>query len=549
MPIASRCRRRFSAAVVTATAVAVTAAACSSSGTTASSNGPGADTVVVAWPSDVTSVDVANQIVDQDKELAMNTYQTLVGYHFAKNAAGVNTWQGTTSDPQLAESWTFSGPSITFHLRRGIKFYPSGNPMTADDVKFSLDRALEHNGSIEMNNSGIFDAKQIVVVDPNTVRIDYTDSAGTPVTAGTINLATLRMPFYGIEDKKEVLAHATSADPEGTKWIETHVAGTGPYYLANRTPGQQIELKAVPGLWSGEPEFKNVTIRVINNSNVPSLLTGGAVNVALYGISPKDAQDLAANFTVSHAGTPDFQYIQMAEDVGPLKDKLVRQAIANAVPYDKILSDVYYGKVGRSYSYVNPQAAGYTKAWEHYGSMDTAKALMRQAGSPTFTVPLRYSSQDSTFESIARLLKDSLGQLGITVQLTPMTSSALFQYIQDRASGTVGTDNDGIVLTNLSVYLDDPKGPVNFWTGTKGGLNFQRFSNPTVDAALKDNALAPPGPKRDAAFAAVQTLVADDASYVPIVQTGRTVVTAKSVTNVTFQPEIGLRYWMFTHSG
>ncbi|MCU1509454.1 MAG: hypothetical protein JWQ12_1719 [Glaciihabitans sp.] len=544
----TRKSRTASRTLIVAAAISVIALLAGCSSTSSSGSASGTKQIVAGWPSDLTTFDPAYMQTDQDKELMMNVYQPLVDYALVEKNGALTT-QGIKSAPKLASSWVMSGSTITFTMQKGVKFYPSGNPLTAEDAVFALERNLDPTagGLNELNGSGVFKASQLKVISPSKFSISYTDAAGKPVQATELNLATLRIPYYSPIDSKAVLSHATKSDPMAKAWMKTNLAGTGPYYVKDRQAGQSIDLAAVPKLWSGEPTYQNVKIQVLNQANVASLVSGKSVDVALFGVTPSDASELATKgFSVFHGDTPDYMYLQLAEDKGPLADEKVRQAIANVVPYSDITSKVFFGRAQRATSFFSPKGQGYIPAWSQYGSLTKAKALMAAAGNPKISTTLQYSNDDATFESTALLLKNALAQIGITITLKPTTSAGMFSVIGARATGSKVGPNDGMVLHNLSVYIEDAKGPVNFWMSPGAALDWQRMDNKEVNALQAQYALAPLNAARQAAYEKMQNILATDASFIPIEVTGRNVVTSKSITGVSFQPEIGIRYWELT---
>jgi peptide/nickel transport system substrate-binding protein len=505
----------------------------------------GVNSIVTAWPLDIATMDPATASTDQDKELTLNVYQRLLEYKWTQDTDGSYVWAGLDSVGSLAQSWEMNGTSAVFHLRTDVKFYPTGNPLTAEDFRWSVERCLALAGS-DFRNGGIYNASQVVVVDDHTVTINFTDVSGTPAPATPTLLATMRMPCSGVVDSVEAKKHATPGDPYAEKWLVSNVAGTGPYYVKSRSIGQQIDLAVVPGSRSPAPAMTSVTVRVTQSGSVSSLLRGGSLNVGLFGLSPNDIKDLkTAGFAAVHKATPDFVFIQMAEGTGPFADQRVRQAVAYAIPYEDIVNNVYFGLAERSLSYVNVKAAGYTPAWGKYSTnMDRAKSLIKEAGNPTFTVPFRYNNAEPAYEDMARLIQDAVKNLGITLTLTPMPKAHLTANVQTRAKSKPGaqTTND-IVMNNLSIYIDDPKSPVSFYSHTGATNNYPLFSNPTVDSLADQNQYGALTADRASAYQKIQQIVADDASFLPLVVTGRTVVLAKGITGTCFTPEIGVRFW------
>ncbi|MCW2604819.1 MAG: hypothetical protein JWN61_2954 [Pseudonocardiales bacterium] len=540
--------RRLRVTVPTVLAVAALAivSACSSGGSDSSAAASG-DSLVTAWPSDVSTLDPGNVSTDQDKELTMNIYQRLLEYKFTPDANGSLVWSGLDAESSLAESYDMAGTSAVFHLRTDVKFYPSGNPLTAADVLFSYTRSMALGGATDFSNGGLQKPSQFSVVDEHTFKMDFTDVAGNPVQATPTLLATMRFPNYGIVDSVTAKQHATATDPNANDWLRSNAAGTGPYYIDSRTPGQQVILKSVPGLWSGDPAYKTVTVRIVANGNIASLVRSGQVNVGLFGLTQKELNDLDdAGLTVDHQATPDFIHLQLAEDSGPFTNEKVRQAVATAIPYDDLVKNVFFGRAERSLSYVNLKAPGYDDAWSTYSTdLAKAKALMAEAGNPSINVPLVYSNAEPAYEDMAILIQTALKQIGITVTLQPQTPAAMFDLIIKRGTAATGASvsDPKMVMFNLSIYLDDPKSPVSFYSHGGGALNYPRFANASFDAKANQYQFLPDSPERQAAYKDLQAQAAADASFIPLVITGRTVVVSKGITGIAYSPEIGVRYW------
>ena len=127
-------------------------AACggnTSSGTVSSYGIPKATQAFVhARPTDVISLDPANTLGDSDQEISHNIYERLLAPKWdSENSAGELIWDGLAGAPQLATSWEVNGPVITFHLRTDVKFYPTGNPLTGEDVRYSFERLTKIVGN------------------------------------------------------------------------------------------------------------------------------------------------------------------------------------------------------------------------------------------------------------------------------------------------------------------------------------------------------------------------------------------------------------------
>ena len=126
----------------------------------------------------------------------------------------------TTPEPMLATKWerTADGKGWRFTLRQDVKFY-SGNPLTAEDVKWTFDRifAVKDQAAFYIGNIA-----SVAIVDPYTVDIML------KVPAEPI-LDILAAPNFGILDRKTVMEHGGTTDEndKATEWLNTHTAGSG----------------------------------------------------------------------------------------------------------------------------------------------------------------------------------------------------------------------------------------------------------------------------------------------------------------------------------
>jgi peptide/nickel transport system substrate-binding protein len=110
----------------------------------------------------------------QGSEASWNAYDRLISYSFKKDANGNDHYDPDKFVPELAESWDLGDMSVTFKLRKDAKFH-DGTPVTANDVKWSLDRAVSVGGvpTFQMNAGSLQKPEQFVVVDDHTFRIDF----------------------------------------------------------------------------------------------------------------------------------------------------------------------------------------------------------------------------------------------------------------------------------------------------------------------------------------------------------------------------------------
>ena len=543
----------------------VCVAACGSTSTTSSSSnasvsGSSSDTaaqkIITAWPADITSLDPANLSTSEDHGLTHNIYQTLALPAFTTQKNGTLEVSGNDVTPYLAKSWNIGSSSITFHLRSGVKFYPSNDPLTATDVKFSLDRIFSTPGAGDLQSNGVQGSKDVIVVNPMTVRVNFTSTSGKPLPITSTELYVFSQQFTGVIDAKVALKHATSSDPAAANWLRLNAAGSGPYYIASRQPGVSMVLKPVPNSWLPAPDYKEIDIQ-ISTGSIASLMQDGSINYADQGMTDQQVNSLGtAGKTVDWEDTGNFDMFAITSSpnsqVGPLGNLDVRKAIAYALPYNQVLNSVIDGRGQRAGSIVMPSAPEYTGAWLQYSTNITkAKSLMSAAGNPTVNEPLYYLQGDADQTDTAILIKASLKQIGVNATLTPETQEGLFNVVDARSQPPKGTKigPPGLELFNWSGFSDDPSIVIGYWA-TKGGINnYSLYSDPTVNAINAQYAALPSSSARTAAYQKAQKLIADSVPYVPLVLTGATTVVNPGIDGVSFSPGGSDRYWTLHPSG
>lgn len=515
-----------------------------------------AQAITTAWPADVTTLDPANLSTDQDHALSRNIYQTLALPDLVTQSNGALEVSGSKVTPYLATSWRVSKSSITFHLRSGVHFYPSGDPLTATDVKFSLDRIFQTPGAGDLQSNGIQGPNDVTVINPSTIKVDFTTKSGAPQPVTATQLFMFSQHFTGIVDSKVALQHATKGDPEAAGWLRSHAAGSGPYYIAARNPGVSITLRPVPDSWLPAPAYKQVSIQITTGS-IASLMQSGSINFADFGMTDQQVNSLqSAGKAVDWQDTGFFDMFaitsQPTSQVGALGNVLVRRAIAYSLPYNEVLNNIIYGRGERAGSIVMNYAPEYTGAWLQYSTnLAKAKQLMAQAGHPNVSAPLYYLQGDADQTNMAILIKANLKQIGINATLTPETQAGLFDVVDARSTPAKGAKigPPGMELFNWSGFTDDPSIVIGYWA-TKGGINnYSLYSNPTVNAINAKYAALPTTPARIAAYQKAQDIIANDAPYIPLAYVGTVTVVNPGIKGVSFSPGGSTRFWTLHPAG
>ncbi len=317
--------------------------------------------------------------------------------------------------PALAETWEYSndGQTWTVHLRKGVKFH-DGADLNADAVIKSISR------TITLGQGAAFIWGPVASMespDPMTVVFKLKYAAPMELIAGSTYAAWIFSP------------KAIDAAAKDDKYFEQGLeAGTGPYKLESYTAGKEVILAKFGdywGGWKGGANFEKVVVSIVPEAvTQQQMLEGGQVDLALS--LPLENIDLfKANnkFTVQEEPTL-FNYVgYLNTKKPPLDNKLVRQAIAYAIPYDDVIAVGAQGYGTQARSAVPKGVWPYSDAVFQY-KQDLAKAqdLMKQAGlaGKTTKLTLTYASENQAEERFAPVVKDALAQIGFDVEIKPM---------------------------------------------------------------------------------------------------------------------------------
>jgi peptide/nickel transport system substrate-binding protein len=354
----------------------------------------------------------------------------------------------------------------------------------------------------------------------------------------------MRFPQFSIVDSKLLKSKATAEDAWAANFMKDNVAGTGPYYVDKRVPGQETVLKAVPGYWGPKPAFEQVILRVVKDpADIVALMRRGEVDLTT-ALGTRELSSLEqAGYSVLNAPVPNIVRIDFALEKPPLNNKLVRQALADSIPYDAILKNVFGGRGARALSYVNPQSPGYSDSFKSFTTNpQKAKDLLQQAGvSSGFDVDLFYDSGVPFFEDIALLVQDALRQYNVSAKLNAVPTT---KFGQDRTARLKGEPAmQGIWLSAGVIWLDDPDPSTESTIKTKGASNYTGYSNSEIDDLHARFRFSSDTQGRQRAYEKIQQIVADDVPVLPLVVTGRNTVVNPKISGVSFTADPHTRFW------
>ena len=371
------------------------------------------DTVVMAWAiDDIITLDPAEIFEFSGAEYAGNTYDRLIGYdpEDVSNIFGV-----------AAENWEVSddGMTYTFKIRPGITF-ASGNPMTAEDVEFSLRRAiiLDKSPAFILTQFGFAPDNvedTIKATDDMTVVLK-TDKAYAP----TFLLYCLTATISSVVDKKEVMAHEQDSDL-GHQWLRTNYAGSGPFKLNRWVANEAYVLDRNDNYWNGVPAMKRVIVRHVPEPATQRLmLEKGDIDIA---------RKLGPDQLAGLEGNPDIRirsgrkgavwYLGLNQKNEYLSKPQVRQALKYLIDYDGIASTIMKGKGSVHQAFLPIGFLGALEEKPFSLDVGKAKALLAEAGlADGFKVTMDTRNTAEVTE-MAQSIQATFAQAGIELEIIP----------------------------------------------------------------------------------------------------------------------------------
>jgi peptide/nickel transport system substrate-binding protein len=415
-----------------------------------------------------------------------------------------------------ARTWRFA-------LRPNVRFH-DGTTMTADDVVFSIGRALAKTSQRAFQLRGVTGARKV-----DDLTVDVLLSAPDAVLPE-------KLVFVGIMSRAWSEKHGVQQPQDVNAKQETHAVrnanGTGPFVLKRYEPDSRLVLAANPNWWGrgtghGGGNVTEAVYTVIQSdaTRMAALATGEADFV----IDPpfQDVARLSQDRRLKFASTSDIgtQYLGFdqasseleSSDVkgrNPFKDLRVRRAVYQAIDIDSIVAKVLRGQATPTGSFVSTLVDGYLPGLDRRPPYDpaAARALLKEAGYPNgFSVQL--DCVNVTFRAaVCQAITAMLAQVGIRATFQPSPSALFFPKLtQATASffefGWIPTTDPWSMLNSIVRSYDS--------TGA-GQFNGGRYSNARLDALIDAIRVEPDLARRRQLTGEALRMMADDLPLLPL---------------------------------
>jgi peptide/nickel transport system substrate-binding protein len=361
---------------------------------------------------DIVSFDPAESYEFTNGEVDANCYRRLIR---------PNLDDATKIEGDLAETWDVSkdGLTYTFRLRRDAQF-ESGNPVTAHDAVFSLQRVVKLNKTpgfiitqFGFNPDNV--EKNIRALDEYTLEIKLPNEA----EATSFVLYCLSANVGSVVDMKTVMANQANGDL-GNAWLKSRTAGAGAYKLTEWTASDHVIIDANPHAATKGLMRRIVLRHVADPAAQLLLLQKGDVDIAReLGSDQLKTIGNDKDLTVASAPQGTSMYVAMNQAMPELQKQQVHQAIKWAIDYDAIARNITPGTWSVAQAFLPDALPGALKHNPFKKDVAKAKLLLAEAGHANgFAVTMDYISA-SPHAEIAQALQADLGAIGIKVTLQP----------------------------------------------------------------------------------------------------------------------------------
>jgi peptide/nickel transport system substrate-binding protein len=421
--------------------------------------------------------------------------------------------------PWLAERWEIADPqTYIFHLRQGVKFH-NGQALTSRDVKWTLDSLL--TGKIRSSKSAAYS---------KVASVDAPDDATVVIHLKEPQASLL----WNLSDG------AIGVVPYGSgENFNQHPIGSGPFRFVRATQDKEVVVERNPDYWADKARLQSVEFRVIPDATTRALeLRKHSADVAVNSLTADTVLVLQRDPGLEVMQSPGTIYAYLAMNLRDpvLKDVRVRQALAHAIDVQPIIQYLFRGQAQPAYSILPPEHWAYDGEVARY-PYDPSKArqILDAAGYKAtngvrFHVTMK-SSTDETTRLMAAVLQQQLRDVGIALDIRTFDFATFFSDITKGAYQLysmrwIGGNQD----PDIFEYVFDSAS----FPPKRANRTF--YSNPKVDALIREGRTTLDQSKRKAIYAEVQQIIAQDVPYVNLWYLDNVIVHTKRLRGIEVNP-------------
>jgi peptide/nickel transport system substrate-binding protein len=416
---------------------------------------------------------------------------------YALHDALVKPMPGHPLAPSLAESWSLSKDGLVYEfvLRKGVKFH-NGDPLGAEDVKFSLER---YKGGA----AATFKARVagVDIVDPQRVRIrlrqpwpDFMTFYGSPATGAG-----------WIVPKKYV-------EKVGDDGFKRHPIGAGPYRFVSFQPGVELVLEANESYWRKTPSVKRLIFRSVPDDTTRlAMLKRGEADIAYSLRGPLGEEVRRTPRLTLKAAIPTFTewlvFVEQWDPKSPWADRRVRLAANLAIDRKALNDSEYLGFARVSSSIIPHEFQFYWPAPPYPHDGKRAKALLAEAGYPN-GFDAGDLSTDAVYAATGEAVINDFRAVGIRARLRPLERAAFYKADQEKSFKKLvrpGSAAGGNAATRIEAFV------------VTGGIRAYG-GYPDIDGLFREQAVEVDPKKREVLLHRIQQLMHERVMFAPILE-------------------------------
>lgn len=417
--------------------------------------------------------------------------------------------------PMLAEHWDVSadGKTYTFTLRKGVKFH-DGNDFNAEAVKFNFDRNMD-KASTRRNELG--EVSKVTVVDPYTIKVELKQAFA---------------PFLSILTDRAGMMVSPDAVKKYGQDFAAHPVGTGPFVFKERVKGSTITLEKNPNYWQkGLPKLDSVVYKIIPDANVALMnLKSGQVDITNRFpfkeiVTLKDDAKLAI---INEPG-PGFRGMFLNVTKPPFDNKDLRKAVDSLIDRDAIVKVALDNAGTAGHSPFPPKNLAFGESDKYdKPNVDKVKDILKTAGkSQGFSFTLKIDT-DPVNQQVGQMIQSMLKPAGIEMTLEKVEFGTLLEQAKQGNFEAIAISWSGRMDPDQNIYD---------WFTSGGTQNYNKYSNPQVEALLKNARAELNDVKRKAIYDQIMGIVHQDNPYIYFYHEQNVFGVAKSVQGFKYIPD------------
>jgi len=386
---------------------------------------------------------------------------------------------------------------ISFTLKPGLMWSGDIGELTAEDVKYSLERMLKSDWSARF---------------PTLDHVDIKDKY-----SGVI---VLKAPFAGTwlmgiaSESGSILPKAAMVKLKDEKFTTELPGSLGPYMLASWTPKQKLVLKADPN-WKGtKPDFDEIQILDIEDGKAAELAFE-AKEIALASIPTETAARYSktppANSKLVKLPSPLFTWLGCNTQNPKFADIKVRKAIQRAVDLESVLVGAYGGIASAAHGVVPDGILGHRDKSKYAYNPDEAKDLLKQAGVSDLAVDIKVLSGETAQVTAGQIIQANLNDVGMKATVSTVDSGPYWN---------LGLESKGDAWKTLELWLmrfrcsPDPADAMQWFKKDQVGVwNWERWTDAEFEKLWEDGLKETDPAKRAPIYQRMQEIMEDTGAY------------------------------------